>query len=79
MQKKHNVVMIPAQAILSETAGQKVYLYKSGRVRPVMVETGNRTNNRVEITNGIALGDSVIITGIMQITPRTMVVPAAIY
>jgi len=79
MQKKHNVVMIPAQAILSETAGQRVYLYKGGRVRPIMVETGIRTNDRVEITKGIALGDSVIITGIMQITPRTTVTPATVH
>jgi len=79
MQTKNNVIMIPAQAILSETAGQKVYLYKGGNVRPVMVETGTRTNDRVEITKGIERGDSVIITGIMQINPRTTVVPAAVF
>ena len=79
MQTKRNVILIPAQSILSETAGQKVYLYRGGKVKPVMVETGTRTNDRVEITKGIAQGDSVIITGIMQITPRTMVTPATIY
>ena len=79
MQTKNNVMMIPAQAILSESAGQRVYIYQNGRVRSVMVETGHRTNDRVEITKGIALGDSVIITGIMQITPRTTVTPAAIF
>jgi membrane fusion protein (multidrug efflux system) len=76
MQTKRNMILIPAQAILSETAGQKVYIYRGGKAQSIMVETDTRTNDRVEITKGVALGDSVIITGIMQITPRTTVVPA---
>jgi len=79
MQTQLNVVLIPAEAILSETAGQKAYLYKGGKVVPVMVETGTRTNNRVEIVKGIVPGDTVITTGMMQITPRTIVTPDKIY
>lgn len=75
MQTQKNVVMIPAESILSESAGEKAYLYRGGKVEPVMVETGSRTNNRVEIIKGIAVGDTVITTGIMQITPRTTVRP----
>jgi len=75
METQHNVVLIPAESILSESAGQKVYLYKGGKVKPVMVETGTRTNNRVEIVRGIVPGDTVITTGIMQITARTTVTP----
>jgi len=78
LKPRQNVIMIPAEAILSESAGQKVYIYRGGSVQPVFVQTGTRTNNRVEITDGIAYGDSVITTGIMQITPRTMVTPATI-
>jgi membrane fusion protein (multidrug efflux system) len=79
METQNNVVLIPAEAILSESAGQKVYLYKGGKVKPVMVETGTRTNNRVEIVRGIAPGDTVITTGMMQITARTTVKPDQIY
>lgn len=78
METQNNVVLIPAEAILSETAGQKVYLYRGGNVKPIMVETGTRTNDRVEIVKGIVPGDSVITTGMMQITPRTTVTPAKI-
>ena len=78
MQAKKNVIMIPAEAILSESAGQKVYIYRGGKVEPIMVETGTRTNNHVEIIKGIAVGDSVITTGIMQITPRSTVTPAIV-
>ena len=75
METQSNTILIPAESILSESAGQKVYLYKGGKVQPIMVETGTRTNNRVEIVLGISPGDSVITTGMMQITPRTMVTP----
>ena len=75
METQSKVVLIPSEAILSESAGQKVYLYKDGNVKPVMVETGTRTNNRVEIVNGIVPGDTVITTGLMQITARTTVTP----
>ena len=78
METQPNVVLIPAESILSESAGQKVYLYKGGKVHPVMVETGTRTNNRVEIVQGITPGDTIIVTGMMQITPRTTVTPVQI-
>ena len=75
METQQNVVLIPAESILSESTGQKVYLYKRGKVQPVFVETGTRTNDRVEIVKGIAHGDTVITTGMMQITQRTAVTP----
>ena len=75
METQSDVILIPSESILSESAGQKVYLYKGKNVKPVFVETGTRTNNRVEIVRGIATGDTVITTGMMQITPRTMVTP----
>ena len=78
MQTQKNVLLIPAKAILSETSGQKIYLYKNKKVESVMIETGSRTNNRVEIVRGLSPGDTLITTGIMQITPRTAVVPAII-
>ena len=78
METQKNVVLIPAESILSESAGQKVYLYKNKKVHPVMVETGTRTNNRVEIVRGIAPGDTVIVTGMMQITASTSVTPAQV-
>ena len=79
MQTQSNMILIPAESILSESAGQKIYLYKNKNVKPVFVETGTRTNDRVEIVKGLAAGDTVIITGMMQITPRTAVAPDKVY
>ena len=78
METQPNTVLIPTDALLSETAGQKAYLYKGGKVVPVMVEPGTYTNNRVEIISGIVPGDTLIVTGMMQITARTTVTPVNI-
>ncbi|MDR1672656.1 MAG: efflux RND transporter periplasmic adaptor subunit [Bacteroidales bacterium] len=73
-----NVLMAPANALLSESVGQKIFIYRNGKVEPVVVQTGTRTNNRVEILSGVNAGDSLITTGLMQITPRSDVRPAKI-
>ncbi|MDR1667834.1 MAG: efflux RND transporter periplasmic adaptor subunit [Bacteroidales bacterium] len=73
-----NVLMIPSDAILSESTGQKIYIYRAGKVEPVVVKTGTRTNDRVEILSGLHPGDSLITTGLMQITPRSIIIPAKI-
>jgi len=75
MQTKPNVIFIPTEAVLSESVGEKVYLFKDGKVNPVIVETGTRTNTRVEIVRGIVPGDTVITSGMMQITLSTIVTP----
>ncbi len=78
METQKNVVLVPAEAIISESVGQKAYIYNGGKVKSVIVETGTRTNDRIEIVKGINPGDSIIISGMMQITPRTTVVPAKV-
>jgi membrane fusion protein (multidrug efflux system) len=78
MQTQKNVVMIPVEAILSESDGEKVYLYRGGKAEKVKVESGSRNNSRAHIIRGITPGDTVITTGIMQITPRSEVNPTQI-
>ena len=42
---------------------------ENGEAAPRQVETGIRTADRVQITEGLAPGDSVIVTGIQQLRP----------
>ena len=62
-------IAVPTEAVIPELNGQKIFLYKSGKVVSKMVETGIRTTDKVQITKGLAISDTVIITGIMQIRP----------
>ncbi|MDY0344308.1 MAG: efflux RND transporter periplasmic adaptor subunit [Lentimicrobium sp.] len=62
-----NALTVPAQAIVPELGGNKVFLYRSGLVKSVQVSVGIRTSDAVQIIEGISEGDTVITTGILQI------------
>lgn len=69
LQQKDSVIMVPTQAVVPELGGNKIFLSKGGKVTPVNVETGMRTDTELEISSGIAPGDTVITTGILQVRP----------
>ncbi|MFN7119733.1 MAG: efflux RND transporter periplasmic adaptor subunit [Saprospiraceae bacterium] len=62
-------IMVPTQAILPELDGKKIFVYKGGKATPVNVETGIRREDLIQVTKGLTYGDTIIITGIMQIRP----------
>ncbi len=68
--KEHiGAVMIPSEAIVPELKGNKVFIVKNGESVPVSVQTGIRSSRKVEITSGLQAGDSVIVSGYMQLKP----------
>jgi membrane fusion protein (multidrug efflux system) len=66
---------IPAYALIPEMRGQKVFVCRGGRAEPRPVVIGERSDDRVEITSGLADGDSLITSGILQMRPGMAVVP----
>ncbi|WP_160712539.1 efflux RND transporter periplasmic adaptor subunit [Chitinophaga solisilvae] len=64
-----DALMIPSQAVIPGTRDKKVIVADSGKAKFVIVETGIRTENDVQITNGLKPGDTVITTGILQLKP----------
>jgi membrane fusion protein, multidrug efflux system len=69
-----NAFLIPSHAIVPELNAQKVYLYRNGQAVPQEIEIGIRTDQHVQVTNGISRGDTVITSGILQIRPGINVV-----
>lgn len=63
--------LIPAQAILPQARGKKVILYKNGIAVFQDIITGIRSSEKVQITEGIELGDTVIVTGLMNVRPES--------
>lgn len=60
---RENVLMIPATALI-ETVGQPaVYLLRGTTVTRRTVERGEAYQGRVEVRNGIDVGDSVVVAG----------------
>lgn len=66
LNKIENAVLIPTQAIIPELKSQKVYIVKNGKAEKVEVKTGTRNNSSIHVTSGITEGDTVLITGLMQ-------------
>jgi membrane fusion protein, multidrug efflux system len=60
---------VPTQAVIPGTRDKKVAIADSGKAKFVIVETGIRDANNVQITSGLSIGDTVITSGILQLKP----------
>ncbi len=63
----YEALSIPTEALIPMLGKQTVYLYKGGFAEPVEVQTGLRTNDIIQVTSGISAGDTLIITGLLQL------------
>jgi membrane fusion protein (multidrug efflux system) len=68
-----HAVMIPTQAIIPQARDKKVIVYKNGVADFNTVVTGIRDSAKVEILNGLSIGDTVITTGLLAIKPGSKV------
>ena len=58
---------VPAIAVISELGGKRVWVIENGRAVPRTVETGIRTEEVVQITDGLAPGDTVLTSGLQTV------------
>jgi membrane fusion protein (multidrug efflux system) len=77
LQEKEGLT-IPAFAVIPELKRHKVFVYKDGKAAEQLVEIGMRTEERVEITQGLQAGDTLITSAILQLRPGVAVQPAEI-
>lgn len=62
-----DALTVPSEAIIPEMGKSIVYLYKGGVAQPAEINTGLRTESRVQVLGGIQESDTVITTGVMQL------------
>jgi membrane fusion protein (multidrug efflux system) len=62
-----SAIAIPTEALIPEMEGEKVFIYKKGRAQSVKVSTGLRTEAKIQITDGLKFGDTLITSGILQL------------
>ena len=65
-----NAIVIPSQAIIPQARGKKVYVYDNGQAKFIDVTTGVRDSANVQITSGLKVGDTVLITGLLALKPE---------
>jgi membrane fusion protein (multidrug efflux system) len=68
-----NSILIPTQAVLPQARGKKVILYKGGTAVFADVTTGIRDSARVQITEGLTAGDTVVVTGLLSVRPEAKI------
>ena len=67
IREKKDAIQVPTEAIIPELGGEKVFTVVNGRAVSIPVTIGMRTPEAVEIIGGLHAGDSVVISGIMQL------------
>lgn len=60
---RQGIVMVPEEAVLQRAAGQLVYVARDGLAHRVIVTTGAHRDGLVEIREGLAAGDEIVVRG----------------
>jgi membrane fusion protein, multidrug efflux system len=69
LKEMEEAILLPTESIVPEIDGHKVFLVKSGKAVPQMVHIGQRSDRLIQILEGIAPGDTVVQSGILQVRP----------
>jgi membrane fusion protein, multidrug efflux system len=67
LQSVDNAILVPSEAVVPELNGHKVFLVKNGVAQEAKIEIGLRTDRHVEVLSGVAAGDTLITTGLLQV------------
>lgn len=68
-----NAILIPTQAVLPQARGKKVIVYDNGIAKFTDVTTGVRDSARVQITEGLKPGDTIVVTGLLSVRPESKI------
>lgn len=68
--KNKTAIEVPANAIIPNDKNSQLVVVKNGMANFVDVQTGIRQENVVEITSGLKVGDSVVVTGVLFARPK---------
>ncbi len=63
-------IMLPTEVVTPDIKGNKVFIYENGTAVPRSVTTDLRTDTKIQITDGLKPGDSVVVSAIMQMRPK---------
>ncbi|WP_303310702.1 efflux RND transporter periplasmic adaptor subunit [Hymenobacter sp. BT730] len=64
-----NALQVPTEAVIPEASGYTVFTVKGGKAVSTKIKIGVRSEKVIQITDGLAVGDTVIRTGILQLKP----------
>ena len=69
--KTRNSVKVPANAIIPDDKNNQLVVVKNGKANFVNVRTGVRESDMIEILDGVQTGDSVVVSGVLFVRPKS--------
>ncbi len=64
---KSEFIAVPTEAVVPEMDGKRLWVLRDGKAASVPVETESRDEKNVEVISGIAVGDTILTGGLMQL------------
>jgi membrane fusion protein (multidrug efflux system) len=64
-------IMVPTECVIPDIKSSKVYIYHNGIAVAKDVKTDLRTDTKIQIISGLKKGDSVVVSGLIQIRPKS--------
>jgi|WetSurMetagenome_2_1015567.scaffolds.fasta_scaffold90920_2 membrane fusion protein, multidrug efflux system len=75
LEKFADAIKIPSEAVITEITGSYVYKCLGGKANYVPIKTGIRTDNEIQVIQGLVAGDSLIVSGLLQLSNGANVNP----
>ncbi|BEG99186.1 efflux RND transporter periplasmic adaptor subunit [Bacteroides sedimenti] len=66
-----NALLIPTQAIIPQENDKSVIIARKGKAHFVTIKTGIRKASKIEVTEGLEPGDTIIISGILFLKEKS--------
>jgi RND family efflux transporter MFP subunit len=71
--RRANAIVVPEQAVVLRPAGKVVYVVEDGKATQRIVQTGYRQGGMIEITTGLAGGETIAVDGAGFLTNNAIV------
>lgn len=62
-----NALLVPSEAVIAEMGRSIAYLYANGKAKQIELIKGIRSESEIQILEGLSPGDTLIVSGIMQL------------
>lgn len=66
-------IMVPTEAVIPDIKGSNVFLVKHGQAVQKAIKTDTRTESKIQVIDGLKAGDSLIVSGIIQMRTKVPV------
>jgi membrane fusion protein (multidrug efflux system) len=75
---KDKATVVPEEAVVSEGLRQLVYVIKDNKVERRVIQIGQRQAGQIEVTEGLAPGETIVVRGVQRVRPGATVNPRPI-